>query len=304
MIRVGTRASELARTQSRLVADALAAGTGQRCTLVPVTTYGDVSSGPLSQIGGSGVFVAALRTALLTGQVDVAVHSFKDLPTAPEPDLVVAAVPAREDPRDVLVARDGLTLTDLPPGSRVGTGSPRRAAQLRALGLGLDVLDIRGNVGTRLRQVADGAVDAVLLAAAGLARLGRLDEVTQVLDPDQMVPAPGQGALAVECRAADDPLRAVVREILEHPPTSIAVTAERSLLAALEAGCTAPVGALAEIADDGDALRLRAVVAELDGRTVVRRSATAPVADAAELGRDLAQQMLTDGAAELFAVSR
>lgn len=301
-IRVGTRASQLARTQSQLVADAITAGTGRTCTLVPVTTHGDVSTRPLSQIGGTGVFVTALRDALRNRQVDVAVHSLKDLPTAPAPDLVVAAVPPREDPRDAVVARDRLTLAELPAGARVGTGSPRRAAQINALGLGLDVVDIRGNVDTRLRKVASGEVDAVVLARAGLARLNRLAEVTEVLDPLQVLPAPGQGALAVECRADDSVLTALLSDALDDPTTRIAVAAERSLLAALEAGCTAPVGALAELAlgEDGDELWLRAIAADPSGRAAVRQSLTGSPKEACDLGRRLAAQMLADGAAEMF----
>lgn len=304
-IRIGTRASELARTQSQLVADAVVDGTGRGCDLVPIATYGDVSTRPLSQIGGTGVFVTALRQALLTGAVDVAVHSLKDLPTAPAPDLVVAAVPRREDPRDVVVARDGCTLAELPAGARIGTGSPRRAAQLNALGLGLEVVDIRGNVDTRLRKVAEGEVDAVVLASAGLRRLGRLREATEVLDPLLVLPAPGQGALAVECRADDTALVNLLRDALEDPRTRVAVTAERALLAALEAGCTAPVGALAEIAlgDDGEELWLRAVAAEPGGRAAVRQSLTGDPRHPADLGRRLAAQMLADGAAQMLSVA-
>ena len=209
VVRIGTRASLLATTQSRQVADLVSERLGREVELVEVTTEGDRSAAPLATLGGTGVFVTALREALLEGRVDVAVHSLKDLPTAPAPGIVLAAVPTREDPRDVVVARDGLTLGELPAGSRIGTGSPRRAAQLHALGLGLEVVDIRGNVDTRLGKVASGEYDAVVLARAGLARLGRLDEVTEVLDPLQMLPAPGQGALAVEGRADD----AIVSEL-------------------------------------------------------------------------------------------
>ena len=198
-------------------------------------------------------------------------HSLKDLPTTPHERITLAGVPTREDPRDAVVARDGLTLGELPAGARIGTGSPRRAAQLLALGLGFDVVAIRGNVDTRIKKVAAGEVDAVVLARAGLARLGRMDEVTEVLDPLQMLPAPGQGALAVECRADDD-LAALVRNAIDDPRTRAGVTAERAVLAALEAGCSAPVGALAEIAegDDGDELWLRAVALSLDGAVAIR----------------------------------
>ena len=172
--------------------------------LVLIRTEGDVNTGPLAQLGGTGVFVGALREALLRGEIDLAVHSLKDLPTAAPEGITLAAVPLREDPRDVVVARDGLTLGELPEGSRVGTGAPRRVAQLQALGLGIELVGVRGNVDTRMRKVADGELDAVVLARAGLARLGRVDEATEVLDPLQVLPAPGQGALAVECRAGSD----------------------------------------------------------------------------------------------------
>src|SRR5207342_2774219 len=203
-IRLGTRASLLALTQSRWVAERLSVAVGREVELVEVTTTGDRDDAPLAQLGGTGVFVSALREALLDGRIDIAVHSLKDLPTQPAAGLALAAVPVREDPRDVVVARDGLTLGELPAGSRVGTGSPRRVAQLLALGLGLEVVGVRGNVDTRIAKVHSGEYDAVLLARAGLARIGRLEEVTEVLDPLQMLPAPGQGALAVECRAEDD----------------------------------------------------------------------------------------------------
>lgn len=299
LLRLGTRGSALALAQASAVADALRAA-GRDVELVEITTKGDVSRAPLESIGGTGVFVTALREALLDGRVDLAVHSLKDLPTADADGLVLAAVPAREDPRDVLCARDGLKLSDLPAGARIGTGSPRRAAQLHALGLGLEVAGVRGNVDTRLKKVADGEFDAVVLARAGLARLGRLDAVTEVLDPMQMLPAPGQGALAVECRADDTELIGALAG-LDHPDSRASVVAERSLLAELEAGCTAPVGAYAEAAE-GDTdleLYLRAVVASRDGSVTIRKSATGPVGAAEQLGRDLAQEFLADGVAAI-----
>ena len=254
----------------------------------------------MTVIGGTGVFVTALREALIEGRVDIAVHSLKDLPTAPDPRIALAAVPPREDPRDVVVARDGLTLGELPVGSRVGTGSPRRAAQIHALGMGLDIVDIRGNVDTRIAKVRSGEYDAVVLARAGLARLGRLDDATEVLDPLQVLPAPGQGALAVECRADDTDL---VRDLaaLDDPATRAAVTAERSVLATLEGGCSAPIGAMAEVAegDDGDELWIRAVALSPDGTLAVRMSATGTPQDAADLGARLARDMLAEGAGEL-----
>lgn len=307
VLRLGTRRSALARTQSGHVAaaiEAAAAARGEdlRVELVEVVTHGDTSTAPLATFGGVGVFVSALRDALLAKEVDLAVHSLKDLPTAPAPGLVVAAVPPREDPRDVLVARDGLTVGELPAGSRIGTGSPRRAAQLRALGLGLEVVGVRGNVDTRLGLVTSGEVDAVVLARAGLLRLGRADEATEVLDPLTMLPAPGQGALAVECREADTDVVAAVAA-LEDPATRAAVEAERTLLAVLEAGCAAPLGALGEVVegDDGDELFLRAVVASVDGAVTIRRSVTGPADDATGVGRRLAEILLEDGAAELVA---
>jgi len=306
-LRLGTRASALARTQSQAVAAAITAATGAPVELVPIVTEGDRSSAAIAQLGGTGVFVAAIRRALLEGSIDVAVHSYKDLPTAPEPGLILAAVPGREDPRDALVARNGLTLGQLPRGSRVGTGAPRRAAQLRALGLGLDVVPIRGNVDTRLGRVAggsgDGDLDAVVLARAGLARLGRLDVITETLDPLQMLPAPAQGALAVECRTSDARTRELVGR-LEDQNVRACVRAERSTLAALEAGCSAPVAAYAEIADGGDGpeLFLRASVTAIDGSDAVRDSVSGRPADAAALGRSLATVLLDRGAAALMAV--
>jgi hydroxymethylbilane synthase len=301
-LRVGTRASLLARTQSGHVADALRAALDREVVLVEVTTEGDITSAPLSSLGGVGVFVSALRDALLRGDVDVAVHSLKDIPTYPTEGITLAAVPLREDPRDVVVARDGLTLGELPAGSRVGTGSLRRSAQLHALGLGLEIVDIRGNVDTRIGKVTSGELDAVLLARAGLARTGRLDAVTEVLDPLQMLPAPGQGALAVECRSGDEFLVDQVRVALDDTRTRSAVTAERVVLAALEAGCSAPVGALAEIAEGehGDELWVRAIALSSDGAAAVRKSATGTPDDAVGVGQRLAAEMLEEGADTLI----
>lgn len=253
-VRVGTRASALARAQSAWVGEQLAAalpGDGGAVELVLVSTEGDRNLAPLTQIGGAGVFVTAVREALLEGRCDVAVHSLKDLPTLACPGLEIGAIPPREDPRDALCARGGHTLASLPPGARVGTGSPRRAAQLRQSRPDLEIVDVRGNVDTRLRRVSED-LDAVVLARAGLARLGRLDAVTEVLADDLLIPAPGQGALAVECRSADlasgSPLAAALAA-LDHEPTRLAVTAERAMLARLEVGCSAPVGALARSED-------------------------------------------------------
>ncbi|MFF3996268.1 hydroxymethylbilane synthase [Streptomyces cyaneofuscatus] len=309
-LRLGTRRSKLAMAQSGLVAEAVREVTGRAVELVEITTYGDTSREHLAQIGGTGVFVAALREALLRGEVDFAVHSLKDLPTAQPDDLVLAAVPQREDPRDALVARDGLTFEQLPDGARIGTGSPRRMAQLNAYarshGLRIETVPIRGNVDTRIGFVRDGELDAVVLAAAGLSRLGRSGEVTDFLPVDTVLPAPGQGALAIECAATSADLAAALAE-LDDPYTRVAVTAERALLAALEAGCSAPVGALADLLVDGQAvneLRLRGVVGSTDGSSLVQLSTTGPVPtshdDAAALGRELASEMLAKGAAGLM----
>lgn len=321
-LRLGTRRSKLAMAQSGQVAEAVRQVTGRPVELVPITTYGDTSREHLAQIGGTGVFVAALREALARGEVDFAVHSLKDLPTTQPDELVVAAVPVREDPRDVMVARDALKFTDLPRGARVGTGSPRRMAQLnayaRAHGMDVETVPIRGNVDTRIGYVHSGELDAVVLAAAGLNRVGRIEEATDFLSVDTVLPAPGQGALAVECAADDASLIAALAE-LDDPFTRAAVTAERSLLAALEAGCSAPVGALADLPDPGFAgagedpradgrivkeMRLRGVVGTIDGSTLVQLSTTGPVPETHEaataLGRALAAEMLAQGAAGLM----
>ncbi len=302
-IRVGTRGSVLARTQAGTVRDALIAA-GHPAELVIISTSGDQSLSPVQKIG-VGVFTAELREALLDDRVDVAVHSFKDLPTAAEPGLTIAAVPRRADPRDALVARDGLTLGELPPGARVGTSAPRRVAQLRALGLGLDVQPLRGNLERRLGRVDAGELDAVILARAGLDRTDRTGLITETIDPLQMLPAPAQGALAVECRTADTALCALAAG-LDDPDTRAAVTAERAVLARLEAGCTAPVGALAEVVEslaaDGTAqleLSVRAAAAAVDGGQVLRASRVGPVADAAGLGSAVADELLDRGAAGL-----
>ncbi|GHD32353.1 porphobilinogen deaminase 1 [Streptomyces violarus] len=309
-LRLGTRRSRLAMAQSRQVAEAVTRVTGRPVELVEITTYGDTSREQLAQIGGTGVFVTALRDALLKGEVDFAVHSLKDLPTAQPDDLVVAAVPVREDPRDVIVARDALKFTDLPSGARIGTGSPRRMAQLnsyaRSHGLDIATVPIRGNVDTRIGYVRGGELDAVVLAAAGLNRIGRGDEVTDFLSVDTVLPAPGQGALAIECAADNADLVAALAE-LDDPLTRVAVTAERSLLAALEAGCSAPVGALADLLADGQfvkEMRLRGVVGTTDGTRMVQLSTTGPVPEthdgAMALGRELAAEMLAQGAAGLM----
>lgn len=244
-LRLGTRGSALAMSQAGSIASALAAK-GAEVELVQIASEGDRSSESLASLGGTGVFASALRDALLAGEVDVVVHSLKDLPTAAVPGLSIGAVPKRADPRDALCARDGLTLETLPPAARVGTGSPRRAAQLRSRRTDLEIVDLRGNVDTRLGKVASGELDAIVLAVAGLERLGRADAITETLGIDGWPTAPGQGALALEVRAGQEKL---VRG-LEHATSRVLVEAERRTLALLEAGCSAPVGAHA-LVDDG-----------------------------------------------------
>jgi hydroxymethylbilane synthase len=289
-LRLGTRGSALALAQSRLVAAEVTRLTGETVELVEIVTAGDKSSAPVQQLG-VGVFVSALRDALLAKEIDFAVHSYKDLPTAPVDGLVIAAVPQREDPRDALIARDGMTLTELPDNATIGTGALRRVAQIAALGLPLRTVAIRGNVDSRLRKVADGELDAVVLARAGLARLGRAGEITEILDPMLMLPAPAQGALAIECR----PGLAELLAPLDDRATRGAVTAERALLAALEAGCSAPVAALAEVTED-DEIYLRGAVISVDGSYSVKLSRTGTLADAAQAGRLLAADLLEEGA--------
>ncbi|MEZ0340192.1 hydroxymethylbilane synthase [Mycobacterium sp. pV006] len=305
MIRLGTRGSLLATTQAGTVRDALIAA-GHPTELVIVATAGDQRPDePIADIG-VGVFTAALREAIADGTVDAAVHSFKDLPTAQDPRFVVAATPRREDPRDALVARDGMVLGELPAGSVIGTSSPRRVAQLKALGLGLEIRPLRGNLDTRLSRVSRGELDAIVVARAGLSRIGRLEVVTEALEPVQMLPAPAQGALAVECRAGDTDLVKVLAQ-LNDADTWAAVTAERTLLAELEAGCSAPVGAIAEVVESIDEegrvfeeLSLRGCVATLDGSDVIRASGVGTPDRARELGLSMAEELFDLGARDLL----
>ena len=265
-LRIGTRGSALALAQTRAIAAEITDASGLEVELVPVTTHGDTSRVSLASLGGTGVFASALRESLLRGECDLVVHSLKDLPTAPYDGLTVASVPVRADPRDALCARDGLTLASLPRGARVGTGSPRRRAQVLAERPDLDVVDIRGNIDTRLSRVTAGDLDAVVLAAAGLQRIGRLDAVTEHLELDRWPTAPGQGALALEIRTEDAETHSVVGravEAVDDPFTHAAVLAERGVLAALEAGCAAPIGARATVTSAR--LELTAVVYRPDG---------------------------------------
>lgn len=324
-LRIGTRASQLALTQSGQVGESLVAGTDHDVELVHVSTHGDVDrTSPLAQIGGTGVFVTAVRQALLDGRVDAIVHSCKDLPTQPLEDITLACIPAREDPRDALCARDGMTLEQLPAGARVGTGSPRRAAQLLRARPDLDVVGIRGNIETRLARALgeDADLDAVVLAASGLLRVGRGDVISELLSVDVMLPAPAQGALAVEATASalagatPDTAPAWFAERLaavDDPATRAAVTAERALLRTLEAGCSAPVAAYAEITD-GE-LSLRALAIRPDGSHVVEGTARVGF-DLAEddasgtgsipflLGSELAADLIGRGAGEILAAAK
>ncbi len=300
-VRLGTRGSALARTQSQHIADALAAvararGIDAQVELHIVTTEGDVSTAPLTGQSATGVFVGALRQALLAGECDLAVHSLKDMPVGPAEGIELAAIPLREDSRDALCAA-GLTVEQLPHGAKVGTGSPRRAAQLRRMRPDLDVQGLRGNVDTRLAAVGD-RLDAVVLATAGLKRLGRADEVSQFLPHDLMVPAPGQGALALEIRAdADADLAQLVRT-LDHRDSRAAVTAERAALRVLEAGCAAPVGAHASVI--GDRLRLHVRVIAPDGSLQLNEINSGQADQAEAIGRATAHSLLGRGAGALM----
>ncbi|WP_375385331.1 hydroxymethylbilane synthase [uncultured Microbacterium sp.] len=322
-LRLGTRRSALALAQSQQVADALAAASGRSVELVPIVSEGDVSRASLASIGGTGVFATTLRAALLAGECDLLVHSLKDLPTAPAPGLVIAATPPREDARDVVVTRGDTPLHGLAPASTVGTGSPRRVAQARRRNPRVDVRDLRGNVDSRLSRVRDGELDAVLLAAAGLARLGIDDPALrfELLGIAEWPTAPGQGALAVEIREDAPAELAAAVGGLDDELTRIAVTAERAVLATLEAGCSAPIGVHAEL--QGADLRIRALVYSLDGarrvgvdRTIAlgpgyarelsgsgngadAADGASPVARAERAGSDVARRLLERGAAEV-----
>jgi hydroxymethylbilane synthase len=307
-IRIGTRGSALAIAQTQAVANRIAAAAGTEVELVVIKTHGDTSTEPLSGLGGTGVFASALREALLTGDCDAIVHSYKDLPTAAYPGLVVGATPRRADARDVLCARDGLTLGTLPDGARVGTGSPRRVAQLLKARPDLRIVDIRGNVDTRLGRVASGDLDAVVLAAAGLSRLGLLDEVEgEYLELSDWPTAPGQGSLAIEVREGRlDRALGTALAAINHATSQATTTAERFVLARLEAGCAAPIGAMAAI-DDG-LLFLTATVYSPDGaRSIVSSHAATPdshsVAHLVEAAQDVSERVARDliqgGAADI-----
>ena len=293
MLKIGTRGSHLATTQAGHVRDALIAN-GAEAELHIVTTAGDVNMSPVERIG-VGVFTTALREALASGEVDMAVHSFKDLPTAPDTRLHLVT-PEREDHRDALIARDGLTFEQLPQGAKVGTSAPRRVSQLRALRPDLDIRPLRGNIETRMSYVQRGELDAIILAYAGLSRGGYADRATEVFDPDTLLPAPAQGALAVECRADDaDNVRAL--DALIDEEATVCAAAERQVLTTLQAGCTAPVAAYATRKENGE-LTLRTGVFALDGKTQLVETVTGT--DAIEVGTRAAKALLARGARALM----
>jgi hydroxymethylbilane synthase len=302
-VTLGTRASALARAQTELVAKLLtAAWPGLECATTVLVTAGDrtqESGEPLPEIGGKGLFTAELERALRDGEIDLAVHSLKDLPTEDTPDVLLGAVTAREDVRDCLVAREAGSLAELPAGARVGTSSLRRAAQLRALRDDLDVQSIRGNIDTRVRKVDDGEYDAAVLAAAGVRRIGLESAVTEWLSTETMLPAPGQGALAVQCRSGDDALRGILAA-LDDPVGRAETTAERAFLRALGGGCAAPVAALA-VSTTTPRVRLQGLVASVDGAQMVRVHGEG---EPLELGERLAAEALAAGADRILAAIR
>ena len=290
---IGTRGSMLATTQAGHVRDALIAA-GYPAELTIISTPGDRSQAPVERIG-VGVFTQALREALHDGDCDIAVHSFKDLPTSPDPRFHLV-VPPRANAREALIARDNHTLDTLPHGARVGTSAPRRISQLLALRPDLDIQPLRGNIDTRMGRVGQD-LDAVILACAGLERVGMLDRATQCFDPHIIMPAPAQGALAVECRS-DDARAVAAIDFLADPDTTVRATAERTLLSCLEAGCTAPVAAFADVR--AGRLELRAGVFALDGSRQLIHSAMSDVSEAAELGERVARELLAQGASDVM----
>ncbi|MEX3558962.1 hydroxymethylbilane synthase [Corynebacterium sp. LK2522] len=296
-LKIGTRGSQLATTQAGHVRDWLTAN-GYPAELHIVTTAGDVNMAPVERIG-VGVFTQALREALQAGECDIAVHSFKDLPTAPD-ERFRLVVPQREDHREALIARDGLALADLPEGARVGTSAPRRISQLKALRPDLDIRPLRGNIETRMGKVTSGELDAVMLAYAGLVRAGYGERATEVFDPETIMPAPAQGALAVEARVDDEEAVAAINTLLDAEAMAQAA-GERTVLARLEAGCTAPVAATSHLADGQ--ITVRGGVFALDGTCQILAEATGEVERAAQLGTEVSDSLFAQGAAEILGES-
>jgi hydroxymethylbilane synthase len=302
-LRIGTRGSALALWQANYVRDELARRHGVEAELVRIHTSGDkMQTASVAQVNAQigaegsakGIFIKELEDALLAGTVDVAVHSMKDVPTETPAGLVFAAITRREDPRDCLISRSNRVLQGLPQGARIGTSSVRRQAQLRHIRPDLQVADLRGNVDTRLRKVAAGEYDAIVLAMAGVNRLGAGDKVTQVFKQDVMLPAVGQGALGIETRA-DDPEAVALAASLDHAETRACVTAERALLRELEGGCQVPVGAWAKFDSAGE-LEFEAGVFSLDGVEAIRRTDCGPARDAEKIGIQLARALIEAGA--------
>ncbi len=299
ILRLATRKSILAVTQSTWVKDRLEVmNQGLDVELVRITTKGDrILDVPLARIGGKGLFVKDIEEALLAGEADFAVHSLKDVPAEVPEGLEVSVFPEREDARDAFISRNGAELAALPSGSRVGTSSLRRMVQLRSRRPDLEIISLRGNLDTRLRKLDTGEFDAILLAAAGLKRLGLAGRVTEFLDPEVMLPAVGQGALALEFRT-DDPVTRGILAPLHHQKTAVCVASERAFLSRLEGGCQVPIGAHA--VQEGDTLRLSGLVANEDGTRVIRREKIGPVSSPETLGTALADEILAEGGAEIL----
>jgi hydroxymethylbilane synthase len=293
-LRIGSRGSALALWQAEHVKARLE-GLGHVVAIQVITTTGDTTQGRLEPVGGKGAFLKEIEEALLAREVDLAVHSLKDVPVELPEGLRLCAILERADPRDALVSASGAKLAELPRGARLGTTSLRRRAQLLVARPDLAIADLRGNVDTRLRRLREGAFDAIVVATAGVTRLGRGEEITERIDPEVILPAPGQGAIALECRGDDATIAQAVAS-LDHPPTARAVTAERALLAALGGGCNVPLGAFALV--EADALWLRGVVARVDGSVVVRAEARGGASG--ELGRRVADALLRRGAGPLL----
>jgi len=298
-LRIGSRGSKLSLWQAHWVAARLAdVLPGRTAEIVPIVTRGDVDQQPFLELSESGVFTSDVERQLVAGTVDIAVHSLKDLPVSAPASLPVVAIPLRDDPADAIVSREGHTLAELPEGARVGTSSPRRSCIVRSIRPDLTVLPIRGNVDTRVRKLDDGEYDAIVLAAAGLDRVGLVARISERLDPSDHPPAPGQAALAVQVRAGDSELRDAVAS-LDDPQARATTSAERSCLAALGGGCARPIGAHAWYPDDDDdLLRMVAIVGSPDGKRVVRVRGSG--ADPEELGVELASTLRARGAAELL----
>jgi len=298
-LRLGTRGSLLALWQANWVKSELErVSTDLRVDLVPIKTMGDkIVDVPLAKIGGKGLFTKELDEALVEQRIDLAVHSLKDVPFQLPSGIELVAIPQREDPRDAFIST-GTKLMDLPAGARIGTSSLRRQVQLRHRFSSLHLSNLRGNVDTRLRKLGDGEFDGIILAVAGLKRLGHQDRITEVLDDDVMLAAVGQGALGIVCRSSDDDTRNHL-SALEHPPSRIAVTAERALLRALGGSCQVPVAGRARL--DGDRVRLKGLIASLDGTRVLQQELDAPIADAEQLGQRVGDKLLEAGAAAILA---